>query len=158
MSIGGDEMDSIYNEKNNTMKREIQGGGYFELEFPELGDEKGKLVVLEGNRNLPFLIKRVFYIYGSRAGVIRGAHANKQSAFVLINVSGTSKIRIDNGTDSHIFSLNRPNMGIYISKMVWKDMYDFSKDSVLLVLSDQYYDASEYIRDYEEYKRAKAML
>jgi len=121
------------------------------LEFRDLGDERGKLVVIEGNDSIPFDIKRVFYIYGSDSTVIRGQHANRQSQFVLINVAGSSKVRITDGKEEFIVELNRPMMGVYIPSMVWKDMYDFSADSVLLVLASTHYDGKEYIRDYEEY-------
>lgn len=121
------------------------------LEFNDLGDERGKLVVIEGNQSIPFEIKRVFYIYDSDSDVVRGQHANRESEFVLINVSGSSKVYIDDGTEKMVVELNRPMMGVYIPKMVWKDMYDFSEDSVLLVLANTHYDAKEYIRDYDEY-------
>lgn len=125
------------------------------IEFADLGDERGNLVVIEGDgMDIPFEIKRVFYIYGSDAEVIRGQHANRETEFLLVNVSGTSKVRIDNGTESEVILLNRPRMGLYLSSMVWKDMYDFSADSVLLVLASRHYDASEYIRDYADYLAA----
>ena len=123
------------------------------LEFGDLGDERGKLVVVEGAMDIPFEIKRVFYIYGSDSSVIRGQHANRDSEFVLINVSGSSKVRVDNGFEEEIIELNRPRMGLYLPTMVWKDMYDFSEDSVLLVLANTHYDGNEYIRDYDEYLR-----
>ncbi|OUQ26616.1 dTDP-6-deoxy-3,4-keto-hexulose isomerase [Lachnoclostridium sp. An131] len=121
------------------------------LEFGDLGDERGKLVVVEGAMDIPFEIKRVFYIYGSDSQVIRGQHANRDSEFVLINVSGSSKVRVDNGFEEEVIELNRPRMGLYLPTMVWKDMYDFSEDSVLLVLANTHYDGNEYIRDYDEY-------
>lgn len=122
------------------------------LEFSDLGDERGNLVVVEGSGyDIPFEIKRVFYIYGSDAEVIRGRHANRKSEFVLINVSGVSKVKVDNGREQQIIELNRPRMGLYLPTMLWKDMYDFSKDSVLLVLASEHYDAEEYIRDYDDY-------
>lgn len=124
------------------------------LEFGEFGDERGNLVVAEGSgMDIPFDIKRVFYMYGSDREVIRGQHANRLSEFVLINVSGTSKVKVDNGYESKIIELNRPRMGLYIETMVWKDMFDFSEDSVLLVLANTHYDGSEYIRDYEAFIR-----
>ena len=123
------------------------------LNFGDLGDERGKLVVVEGNKDIPFKIERVFYIYGSDSEVIRGQHANRESEFVLINVGGTSKVRIDNGHTEAIIELNKPMMGLYIPTMVWKDMYDFSEDSILLVLASTHYNGQEYIRDYEEYKK-----
>lgn len=122
------------------------------IKFTDLGDERGNLVVIEGDgMDIPFDIKRVFYIYGSDAEVVRGQHANRETEFLLVNVSGTSKVRIDNGTESKIIFLNRPRMGLYLSSMLWKDMYDFSEDSVLLVLASKHYDASEYIRSYPDY-------
>lgn len=122
------------------------------LEFPQQGDERGHLVIVEGNKDIPFEIKRIFYIYGSDASVVRGQHANRNSEFVLINVAGTSKVRVKDGKGNEaVFSLNRPHTGIYLPKMVWKDMYDFSSDSVLLCLSSEHYDPDEYIRDYDEF-------
>lgn len=121
------------------------------LEFKDLGDERGKLVVIEGNIAVPFCIKRVFYIYESDSTVVRGQHANRESEFVLINVAGKSKVRITDGIEEIVVELVRPMMGVYIPKMIWKDMYDFTSDSVLLVLASTHYDGDEYIRDYNEY-------
>ena len=124
------------------------------LEFQQRGDERGHLVVVEGMNDVPFDIKRVFYIYGSDSTVIRGQHANKASEFVLINVAGTSKVKVKDGVGNEaIFCLNRPHTGIYLPTMVWKDMYDFSPDSVLLCLSSEHYDPNEYIRSYDEFVR-----
>lgn len=121
--------------------------------FKDFGDERGKLVVVEGGMDIPFEIKRAFYIYGSDDTVVRGQHANRESEFVLINVGGTSKVRIDNGHSEAVVELNKPMMGLYIPTMVWKDMYDFSEDSILLVLASTHYNGKEYIRDYTEYKK-----
>lgn len=124
------------------------------LEFNQHGDERGHLVVVEGLKDIPFEIKRIFYIYGSDSNIVRGKHANKKSEFVLINVAGTSKVRVDDGKGNEaVFSLNRPHTGIYLPTLVWKDMYDFSEDSVLLCLSSEPYDGEEYIRDYNEFKK-----
>lgn len=123
------------------------------LNFKDLGDERGKLIVIEGGSSIPFEIKRVFYIYDSDSTVVRGQHANRQSEFVLVNVAGQSKVRITDGTEEFVVELNKPMMGVYIPKMIWKDMYDFSKDSVLLCLANTHYDGSEYIRDYALYKQ-----
>lgn len=122
------------------------------LEFPQRGDERGHLVIVEGNKDIPFDIKRAFYIYGSDSDIVRGQHANRQSEFVLINVAGTSKVKVKDGEGNEaIYCLNRPHTGIYLPTMVWKDMYDFSSDSVLLVLASTHYDPDEYIRDYNEF-------
>lgn len=121
------------------------------LHFSDLGDERGKLVVIEGAQAIPFDIKRVFYIYDSDSTVVRGQHANRESEFVLINVAGKSKVRITDTKEEFIVELNKPMMGVYIPKMIWKDMYDFSEDSVLLVLASTHYDGNEYIRNYNAY-------
>lgn len=121
------------------------------IQFGDLGDERGKLVVIEGGQAIPFEIKRVFYIYDSDDTVVRGQHANRKSEFVLVNVAGSSKVRITDGKEEMIVELNKPMMGVYIPKMIWKDMYDFSSDSVLLVLASTHYEDGEYIREYEEY-------
>ena len=124
------------------------------LQFQENGDERGRLVVIEGAQDIPFKIKRVFYIYGSESNVVRGNHANRHSEFVLINVAGTSKVRIvDRSGNEMIISLTRPHTGVFLPAMVWKEMYDFSEDSVLLVLSSEHYDPNEYIRDFDEFQR-----
>ena len=123
-----------------------------EFSFEKKGDQKGWLVCVEGNVDIPFEIKRMFYIYGTKDDAVRGRHANKKSSFVLINVSGKSKVKVDEGDGKQkIYTLDEQNKGLYIPKMVWKEMYDFSPDSVMIILSDCVYDKSEYIYDYEEY-------
>ena len=130
----------------------MNANGVRMLEFPQHGDERGHLVIVEGAQDIPFEIKRIFYIYGSDREVVRGCHANLKSEFVLINVAGKSKVRVKDGLGNEIiFSLNRPHTGIYLPRMVWKDMYDFSEDSVLLVLASEHYDPEEYIRDYDTF-------
>ncbi len=125
------------------------------MKFDQLGDSRGHLVVIEGTKDIPFEIARIFYIYGSDNDIIRGQHANKESEFVLINVSGKSKVRIKYGDYEKIIELNEPHMGVYIPKMIWKEMFDFSKDSVLLVLSNLKYNPNEYIRDFNQYLKEK---
>lgn len=116
------------------------------LEFKERGDERGKLVAIESLRDIPFEIKRVFYIYGTSSNVVRGQHANKKSEFVLINLRGGCKVRLYNENEEQIVVLDKPNIGLYIPKLVWKDMYDFSPDSLLIAFSNEYYDANEYLK------------
>ncbi|MBD5489847.1 MAG: WxcM-like domain-containing protein [Lachnospiraceae bacterium] len=125
---------------------------YSILNFEDKGDERGCLIVAEGDgMDIPFTIKRVFYMYGSDTGVIRGQHANRKTEFVLINVCGTSKVKMSNGSEERIIVLDKPRMGLYLKKMLWKEMYDFSEDSILLVLASEHYDANEYIREYSTY-------
>lgn len=108
--------------------------------------------MIEGNQDIPFDIKRIFYIYGSDETVVRGKHANRKSEFVLINVCGSCKVKtVEINGDTQVFILDKPHTGIYIPQMVWKDMYDFSQDSILLCLSSEHYDGSEYIRDFEAF-------
>lgn len=121
------------------------------IEFIQRGDENGYLVAIENGREIPFDIKRVFYIYGTNGDIVRGQHSNRKSEFVLICLSGSAKVRVDYGDKEEVYELNVPNKGLYVPQMLWKDMYDFSSDAVLLVLSNELYDAEEYIRDKQEY-------
>ncbi len=122
------------------------------IEFAQHGDERGHLVVAECGEDIPFEVKRIFYIYGSSADVIRGQHANQKTKFLLLNVAGTSKVRVKIcGGGWDVYDLNRPYMGLYLPAMVWKEMYDFSPNSVLLVLASEHYDPDEYIRSYDEF-------
>lgn len=124
------------------------------LEFKLIGDERGSLVICEGEQDIPFIAKRIFYIFGSDSTVIRGSHANKNTEFVLINVAGHSKVKVKDGRGNEtVYCLNRPHTGIYIPTMVWKEMYDFSENSVLLCLASEHYDPKEYIRNYDDYVR-----
>lgn len=121
------------------------------FQFSVKGDERGSMIVIEGGVDIPFDIKRMFYIYGSDASVIRGQHANRESEFILINVHGTSKVKLKDGEEERIVVLDTPMKGVYIPRMVWKDMYDFSEDSVLLVLASTHYTADEYVRNFGDY-------
>ncbi len=123
-----------------------------------MGAENGKLVVIEGLKDIPFDIKRIFYIYGTKNNIVRGQHANAKSEFMLINVKGKSKVKLiyPNATEV-VYDLDAPNKGVYIPNGVWKDMYDFSDDSILLVLASEYYDSQEYISDFNEYLDSNKM-
>lgn len=123
------------------------------LSFKENCDERGKLVAIEGLKDIPFDIKRLFYIYGSDTEIVRGCHANRHSEFVMVNVCGSSKVKIMDGLKDKVFMLDKPYMGIYLPNMTWKEMYDFSPDSVILVLASEPYDPNEYIRNFEEFLR-----
>lgn len=123
------------------------------IEFIQRGDERGHLVIVEGGQSVPFDIKRVFYIYGSGKDVVRGSHANRKTEFVLVNLAGSSKVKVNDGKGNEVvFCLNRPHTGVYLPSMVWKDMYDFSEDSILLVLASEHYNSAEYIRNYNEFQ------
>ena len=121
------------------------------LTFPEWNN--GGYMIIEGLKDVPFEIKRVFYIFGKgNVGTVRGKHSNRKSEFVLFNIKGKSKVKtIDENRQEVVYELNKPNQAVYLPKMVWKEMYDFSEDSVLMVLTNEYYDAAEYIRDFDEF-------
>lgn len=121
------------------------------LSFPEYND--GGYIEVEGLRDVPFEIKRVFYIFGKgNVGTVRGKHSNRKSEFVLFNVKGKSKVRtIDENMNEVVYELNEPSQAVYLPKMVWKEMYDFTEDSVLMVLTNEYYDADEYIREFDDF-------
>lgn len=119
--------------------------------FPSHGDDRGKLVALEERKDIPFSIKRVYYIYDTLAGVRRGFHAHKNLQQILICVHGSCRIHLDNGVETEEVLLNKPTEGLYISNNMWREMYDFSPDAVLMVLASELYDETDYIRNYEEF-------
>lgn len=124
---------------------------YKVIEFPQLGDDRGQLVVVEQLKEIPFDLKRIFYIYGTKGDVARGQHANRYSEFVLINLCGSCKVLVDDGNNSEVIVLDKPHTGVYLDKLVWKEMFDFSSDSILLVLSSELYDKAEYINSYDDF-------
>jgi dTDP-4-dehydrorhamnose 3,5-epimerase-like enzyme len=122
------------------------------IEFPPLGDDRGSLVALEGNKTVPFDIKRVYYIFGTQSGVARGFHAHKALKQVAVCATGKCRMLLTNGTEKADIWLNSPTRGIVIDEMVWREMHDFTPDCVLLVLASEHYDESDYIRDYETFQ------
>ena len=120
-----------------------------------MDEDQGFRTVWGGVKKIPFKVRRVFYMYASDRSIVRGNHANRNSEFVLINVHGSSKVRVDDGIHEKIFELSNPYTGLYIPKMIWKEMYGFSEESILLCLSDMEYSACEYIRDYKMFVREK---
>lgn len=120
-------------------------------EFKVLGDHRGQLVALEANSQIPFDVKRVFYIYGTQEGIPRGNHSHYKTKQFLIAVNGSCKVILDNGKEKETFDLNKQNLGLFQDALIWGTMYDFSKDCVLMVLADEHYDESDYIRDYSKF-------
>lgn len=119
--------------------------------FPSHGDDRGQLVAIEAMKDLPFEIKRVYYIYDTLPGVRRGFHAHLNLQQILLCVHGSCKIHLDNGTDTAEVLLDKPNEGLYISNDMWREMYDFTDGAVLLVLASQHYDERDYIRNYQDF-------
>ena len=121
------------------------------IDFVTIGDDRGVLVALEQFKNIPFGIKRIYYIYGNKQNLARGFHAHKELQQVLICVSGSCNVILDNGIEKYKYHLNKPNQGLLVDRLIWREMNDFSEDCILLVLASHYYDENDYIRDYEEY-------
>lgn len=117
------------------------------------GDDRGMLVALEEYKDIPFEIKRVYYMYDTKKDVHRGFHAHKSLEQILICIHGSCKVLLDNGTEKKIVSLEKPYEGLYIANNMWREMYDFSEDAVLMVLASEYYKEEDYIRDYNEFLR-----
>lgn len=121
------------------------------LEFKSNGDDRGSLVALESHKNIPFEIKRVYYIFDTKSGVVRGLHAHKDLLQVMVCLKGSCRIVLDDGSTKEQVVLDSPNKGMLIESMMWREMHDFSADCVLMVLANEYYDESDYIRDYNEF-------
>lgn len=124
------------------------------IDFIIHGDERGSLIAIENNKNIPFEVKRVYYIFDTKENVRRGFHAHKNLKQVLICVKGSCKIHLDNGKgETSEVILDKPDQGLMIQSNLWREMYDFSSDAVLLVLASEYYIESDYIRDYEAFRQ-----
>ena len=118
-----------------------------------LGDHRGKLVAIEGQKDVAFEVKRVFYIYGTQPDVPRGQHSHHHTRQYLIAVNGSCKVTLDDGKQKITHDLNHPNIGLLQDALVWGSMHDFTSDCVLLVLASEHYDEADYIRDYDEFLR-----
>lgn len=121
------------------------------IRFQVHGDDRGSLIALENGHNLPFDVKRVYYIFGTKANVPRGFHAHRQLKQVLMAMSGNVTIKTEHGGKTETHLLNRPDEGLLIEGLVWREMHDFSPDCVLTVLADEYYNENDYIRDYQRF-------
>lgn len=121
--------------------------------FQQHGDERGMLVALEECKDIPFEIKRVYYLYDTKKEVRRGFHAHRSLEQILICIHGSCRVLLDNGAEKKTVSLEKPYEGLYIANDIWREMYDFSSDAVLLVLASDFYREEDYIRDYETFKR-----
>lgn len=125
------------------------------FEFTVRGDDRGSLIAVESERDIPFAIRRVYYIFGTKEHTGRGMHAHRKLEQVLVCTSGACTIILDDGIERESVILDSPARGLYIGPMVWREMRDFSSDCVLMVLASEHYDADDYIRDYAEFKNAR---
>lgn len=140
------EFEKVIEGKNNAQNSIVKL-----LEFKCLGDDRGSLVSLEGMKNIPFDVKRIYYIFNTKDGVARGFHAHKALKQVAIAVNGSCRFLLDDGKKQESVVLNSPTKGILIDSCVWREMYDFSHDCVLMVLASEHYDESDYLRDYDAF-------
>lgn len=119
--------------------------------FQPHGDTRGQLISLEEYKDIPFAIKRVYYLYDTAEGVVRGKHAHKSLEQILVCIHGSCKVLLDNGTEKKVVFLEKPYEGLYIPNNIWREMFDFSEDAVLMVLASDFYQEEDYIRDYDKF-------
>ena len=121
------------------------------VNFAPLGDDRGSLVSIESNYTIPFDIKRVYYIFGTKLGVSRGFHAHKNLKQVAVCITGKCRMVLDNGNERTEAWLDSSTKGLLINDLVWREMHDFTNDCVLLVLASEHYDEDDYIRNYNKF-------
>lgn len=143
------EFEKVIEGRNNAQNSIVKL-----LDFKCLGDDRGSLVSLEGMKNIPFDVKRIYYIFNTKDGVARGFHAHKALKQVAIAVKGSCRFLLDDGKKQESVVLNSPTKGILIDSCVWREMHDFSHDCVLMVLASEHYDESDYLRDYDAFIKA----
>lgn len=125
----------------------------YTVEFPIIADQRGNLSFIEGNRHVPFDIKRIYYLYDVPGGSERGGHAHYDLQQIIIAMSGSFDVNLTDGIAKKKFHLNRSYYGLYIPTMIWRDLDNFSSGSVCLVLASDIYKEDDYIRDFEQYKK-----
>lgn len=121
------------------------------IDLPRIADPRGNLTVADGIRNIPFNVKRVYWTYDIPAGESRGGHAHKECEELIVAVSGSFDVTLDNGRERKTFRLNHPYQALYVDRMIWRTLDDFSSGAVCLVLASELYDESDYIYDYDEF-------
>lgn len=124
------------------------------MELPQVHDPRGDLTFVEGGNHIPFEIRRVYYLYNVPVDAERGGHAHIQLEQVVFALSGSFRMKVDDGKQSSEYWLRDPRRGIYISRLVWREMDRFSQGAVCMVLASQHYNENDYVRDYESFLRA----
>lgn len=127
------------------------------IDLRKIHDVRGNLTPIEGGADIPFEIRRIYYLYDVPSGESRGAHAHKELLQLIIAANGSFTITLDDGYNKKSFTLNRPYQGLYVVPGIWRDLDDFSSGAVLLCLASEHYDAADYIRDYEEFLKYKGV-
>ncbi|WP_395611401.1 sugar 3,4-ketoisomerase [Pseudomonas sp. B22129] len=120
-------------------------------ELKVIGDDRGSLIALEQGRDIPFDVRRAYYIFNTKSGVSRGAHAHHRLEQYIVCLSGKCRILIDDGLEKRSIWLDAPNKAIHIKNLIWREMHDFSEDCVLLVFASNHYDESDYLRNYDDF-------
>jgi len=128
--------------------------GYKVIDLPKVADLRGNLTFIEGNRHVPFEIKRAFYVYDVPGGAWRGGHAHKEMQELMVAISGSFDVVLDDGYAKETLHLNRSYHGLYIRPMVWREMNNFSSNSVCLALASTLYDETDYYYDYDAFLQA----
>ncbi|MBW8073468.1 MAG: WxcM-like domain-containing protein [Ferrovum sp.] len=126
------------------------------VDLPKISDPRGNLTFIEANRHIPFEIKRVYYLYDVPGGAERGGHAHKALHQLIIAMSGSFDVLIDDGREKKRVHLNRSYYGLYICPMIWRELDNFSSGSVCMVLASAYFDELDYYRDYENYVKVNS--
>lgn len=121
------------------------------IELPKITEPRGNLTFIEGNKHIPFDIRRVYYLYDVPGGAERGGHAHKALSQLIIAMSGSFDVVLDEGGEKKRFHLNRSYQGLYVCPMIWRELDNFSSGSVCMVLASNIYEESDYYRDYNEY-------
>ena len=124
------------------------------IDLPRINDPRGNLTFVEGNAHIPFDIKRVYYLYDVPGGAERGGHAHKGLQQLIIAMSGSFDIHLDDGVSKSTFHMNRSYFGLYVPTMIWREIDNFSSGAVCMVLASERYDESDYYRDYNEFLSA----
>jgi dTDP-4-dehydrorhamnose 3,5-epimerase-like enzyme len=121
------------------------------IKLPKITDQRGNLTFIESERHIPFKIKRVYYLYDVPGGTSRGGHGHKKLHQVIIALSGSFDITLDDGNEKKLINMNRSYEGLYVPPMMWRDLDNFSSGSVCMVLASEFYDEADYFRDYNEF-------
>ena len=125
------------------------------IELPKIMDPRGNLTFVEGDRHIPFAIRRAFWIYDVPGGEMRGSHAYRRNCELIIAVSGSFDVEVDNGSSVTRHQLNRSYYGLYLPPLHWRSLVNFSTNSLCLILASEEYDTSNYLRDYDEFRRER---
>jgi len=124
------------------------------VEFPTIEDPRGNLTFIESTRHIPFEIRRVYYVYDVPNSANRGAHGHAALRQILIAINGSFTVHLDDARDQRVQHLSAPNVGLYLSPMIWRDITDFSEGAVCMVLASDFYDEKDYFRNYDSFRKA----